>query len=533
MNFGFSEEQEELRKMVKRFLEEKSPESEVRRLMATAEGYDTAVWDQMAKELALQGLGIPEEFGGQGYGPVELYVVFEEMGAALFCCAVFLDRRARRQRGALRRHRGGQGGLPAGHRLGRDDRHGRLTDDAGLWDLTKTSTTASASGDGFVVNGVRSYVTDGNTSSIIFVPAMTAKGLSLFAVEGDAKGVARESLATMDQTRKQSRIVFSDAPATLVGVEGEALAGLETTLQVAAAALAAEQVGGRAARAQQLRRVRQEPRAVRSTDRIVPGDQAQVRRHALGRRVGQVRRVLRRLGRPGAQRRTGDRREPGEVVLLRGLLPLRGGEHPDSRRHRFHLGAPRAPVLQARQEFGALLGRPGLPPRTSGSAPRHLARCSPTSNSRAARRCWTFASPPRARGRSASHALIVVHGLPRAMGMGRQAAGLLPELAEHLANESGWIVATGTLSGVGGSTGTFSRDPVASRPADDPRTRRRGGASDLDGRLRLRRGARIGDRRRRRADPRRGDVRHAGPLGAVVRQRRGLPSRGADRRRRR
>ena len=42
------------------------------------------------------------------------------------------------------------------------------------------------------------------------------------------------------------------------------------------------------------------------------------------------------------------------------------------------------------------------------------------------------------------------------MGMGRQAAGLLPELAEHLATESGWIVATGTLSGVGGSTGTFS-----------------------------------------------------------------------------
>ncbi|MBW4078179.1 MAG: hypothetical protein HIU84_06660, partial [Acidobacteria bacterium] len=57
---------------------------------------------------------------------------------------------------------------------------------------------------------------------------------------------------------------------------------------------------------------------------------------------------------------------------------------------------------------------------------------------------------------SAEHILVLVHGLPRAMGMGRQAAGLLPELAEHLANESGWIVATGTLSGVGGSTGTFS-----------------------------------------------------------------------------
>jgi fermentation-respiration switch protein FrsA (DUF1100 family) len=56
----------------------------------------------------------------------------------------------------------------------------------------------------------------------------------------------------------------------------------------------------------------------------------------------------------------------------------------------------------------------------------------------------------------AGHALVIVHGLPRALGMGRQAAGLLPELAEHLANESGWLVATGTLSGVGGSTGTFS-----------------------------------------------------------------------------
>ena len=65
----------------------------------------------------------------------------------------------------------------------------------------------------------------------------------------------------------------------------------------------------------------------------------------------------------------------------------------------------------------------------------------------------------------ASHALIIVHGLPRAMGMGRQAAGLLPELAEHLATESGWMVATGTLSGVGGSTGTFS----ASQWLDDLR----------------------------------------------------------------
>ncbi len=244
MNFGFSDEQEELRKMVKRFLEEKSPESEVRRLMATAEGYDSAVWEQMAKELALQGLGIPEEFGGQGFGPVELYVVFEEMGAALFCSPYFstvaLAANAVLFVGTDADKAAYLPGIASGETIATV----ALTDDAGQWDLSKTSATATASGDGFVLNGVRNYVTDGNTASLIFVPAMTEKGLSLFAVRGDAHGVTREALATMDQTRKQSRIEFKDAPAALVGVEGEALAGLETTLQVAAAALAAEQVGG-------------------------------------------------------------------------------------------------------------------------------------------------------------------------------------------------------------------------------------------------------------------------------------------------
>ncbi len=244
MNFGFSEEQEELRKMVKRFLEEKSPETEVRRLMATAEGYDPAVWKQMANELALQGLGIPEEFGGQGYGPVELYVVFEEMGAALLCSPYFstvaLAANAVLLVGTDHDKSTYLPGIASGDTIATV----ALTDDEGKWDLSITSTTAAESNGEFVINGVRSYVTDGNTASIIFVPAMTAKGLSLFAVNGDANGVERVALATMDQTRKQSRIEFTNASASLVGVEGAALEGLETTLQIAAAALAAEQVGG-------------------------------------------------------------------------------------------------------------------------------------------------------------------------------------------------------------------------------------------------------------------------------------------------
>jgi alkylation response protein AidB-like acyl-CoA dehydrogenase len=244
MNFGFSEEQDELRKMVRRFLEEKSPESEVRRLMATTEGYDPAVWAQMANELALQGLGIPEEFGGQGFGPVELYVVFEEMGAALFCSPYFstvaLAANAILLVGSEKDHAEYLPGISSGETIATV----ALTDDAGLWDLSATSTTAKKSGDGFALDGIRSYVTDGSTATLLLVPAVTDQGLSLFAVKGDASGVTRESLATMDQTRKQSRIEFDGAPATLVGEEAGALAGLEATTQIAAAALAAEQVGG-------------------------------------------------------------------------------------------------------------------------------------------------------------------------------------------------------------------------------------------------------------------------------------------------
>jgi alkylation response protein AidB-like acyl-CoA dehydrogenase len=244
MNFGFSEEQDELRKMVRRFLDEKSPETEVRRLMATAEGYDPAVWSQMANELALQGLGIAEEFGGQGFGPVELYVVFEEMGAALLCSPYFstvaLAANALAFVGTDADKQAYLPGIAAGETIATL----ALTDDRGEWNVEGISITAEGAGSDFTLSGAANYVTDGSTASLILVPAKTSKGLSLFAVDGAAAGLTKTALPTMDQTRKQSRLEFAKTPAKLVGVEGGAAAGLATTLQIAAAMLAAEQVGG-------------------------------------------------------------------------------------------------------------------------------------------------------------------------------------------------------------------------------------------------------------------------------------------------
>jgi alkylation response protein AidB-like acyl-CoA dehydrogenase len=89
MNVSFSDEQEELRISIRRFLQDRSPEVEVRRLMETTEGYDPAVWRQMADQLGLQSLIIPEEYGGSGFSYIELTVVLEEMGAVLLCGPYF------------------------------------------------------------------------------------------------------------------------------------------------------------------------------------------------------------------------------------------------------------------------------------------------------------------------------------------------------------------------------------------------------------------------------------------------------------
>jgi alkylation response protein AidB-like acyl-CoA dehydrogenase len=244
MNFAFNEEQDELRRMVRKFLEEKSPETEVRRLMATPEGYDPAVWSQMAEQLGLQSLAIPEEFGGAGYGYVELTVVFEEMGAALLCAPYFstiaLAANALLTSGDDSAKSTYLPGIASGETIATL----AYTEDSGRWPIDDIAVEATESGGSWTISGAKNYVIDGATANLILVVARTKSGISLFAVDGDAAGLVREPLNTMDQTRKQARLVFDKTPATLIGTEGAAAPGVVKTLQLAAVALAAEQVGG-------------------------------------------------------------------------------------------------------------------------------------------------------------------------------------------------------------------------------------------------------------------------------------------------
>jgi alkylation response protein AidB-like acyl-CoA dehydrogenase len=244
VNFAFSEEQEELRRSVRRFLDDKSPVTEVRRLMETAEGYDPAVWSQMGQQLGLQGLHIPEEYGGSGYTYVELIVVLEEMGKSLLCAPYFSTVALAANAILAAGDDAAKKELLPGIASGESIATLALTEDNGRWDLEGIQLEATKSGDGYTLDGHKMFVIDGHTANLIVVVARTAAGISFFAVDGDASGLTRKALSTMDMTRKQARLEFSKTPARLIGTDGGGQAALSKTLDLAAVALAAEQVGG-------------------------------------------------------------------------------------------------------------------------------------------------------------------------------------------------------------------------------------------------------------------------------------------------
>ncbi len=244
MQFAFTEEQDQLRGFVRQFLEEKSSEATVRELMETESGYDAEVWSQMAEQMGLQSLMIPEAHGGQGFGWVEMIVVLEEMGRALLCAPFFSSAVLATSTLMLAGDDAAAGDYLPAMASGELIATLAITEESGRWDESGVAATATADGDAWKLNGVKHYVIDGHTAGMVLVAARTEAGVSLFAVDGDAAGMSRTALATMDQTRKQAKIELSDTPGRLVGADGSGWATIEKVLDRAAVALAAEQVGG-------------------------------------------------------------------------------------------------------------------------------------------------------------------------------------------------------------------------------------------------------------------------------------------------
>jgi alkylation response protein AidB-like acyl-CoA dehydrogenase len=243
--FGaFTDTQDQLRELARDYLRDKSPESEVRRLMATEEGYDPAVWKQTAQELGLQGIAIPEQYGGQGYGWVELGVVLEEMGRALVCAPFFstvvLAATTLLESGDEEAKQQYLPGIVDGSLIATV----ALTEENGRWDEDGVTLPASHSADGWTLSGAKHFVLDGAVAQLLIVPARTASGVSLFAVDATASGLTRTPSKTLDETRKLAVVELDATPGRLIGAEGGGWPVLTRVLDFAAIALAAEQAGG-------------------------------------------------------------------------------------------------------------------------------------------------------------------------------------------------------------------------------------------------------------------------------------------------
>jgi alkylation response protein AidB-like acyl-CoA dehydrogenase len=240
----FTPEQEQLREMARAFFEEVSSERAVREAMETGDGFDAAVWARIGAELGLTGLGIPEQYGGADCGPIELGVVMEEAGRTLLC-APYLSTMLLAVPALLASddEAAKQDYLP---RIAAGELRATLAwvEPSGDWTADGIALPARAADGGWTLTGEKSFVVDGHTAQLLLVLARTEQGLSLFAVEGDATGLARTSLETLDMTRKLARLDFDATPARLVGEQGGGAEILAAVEHSAISGLSAEQVGG-------------------------------------------------------------------------------------------------------------------------------------------------------------------------------------------------------------------------------------------------------------------------------------------------
>ena len=159
MSFSFTDEHVEFRSVLRRFLAEKSATVEVRRLMETDDGYDPDVWTAISQELGLTALHIPEDYGGQGFGTVELAIALEEMGRALLCAPYFSSVVLAATAIVNGANEDQKRMLLPPIASGETRASLAFTEENGRWEPDAVETVAKPVGDKFELNGVKSFAT--------------------------------------------------------------------------------------------------------------------------------------------------------------------------------------------------------------------------------------------------------------------------------------------------------------------------------------------------------------------------------------
>jgi alkylation response protein AidB-like acyl-CoA dehydrogenase len=237
MDFNFSDDQEQLRDAVRKWVD-KGYSFERRRAIERDGGFSREAWNELA-ELGLGGLYIGEDDGGLGMGPVAGMIVMEELGRGivlepfaqtLIAGAVLSGYGSADIKGNwLPRIAGGQAIVV----LAYQERKARYR-------LEVCDAKASKSGGGWTVTGAKGLVPAGDQADAYLVPAQVEGKIALFLVERSASGVEAKGYGTQDGSRA-AEVVFDKAAATLLTLDG--LAALEHAVDIGIAATCAEAVG--------------------------------------------------------------------------------------------------------------------------------------------------------------------------------------------------------------------------------------------------------------------------------------------------
>jgi len=249
VEFGFSEEQELLRKTVRDFLEQNAPMSRVREVMEASPVHAPDLWEEMAA-LGWTGLCFEESYGGAGLGMVELCVLVEELGRALtpvpflptaiagFALAEVGDS-AQRERWLAPICSGEATATLA------------ITEDRGTEDPDDFELHAVRDGDRWILSGRKRFVPDAAVADFLVVAARTDRddpgAVGLFVVPRDTPGVASAPMSSMDLLRPLAEVSFDGvtlANEFLLGADSRAAPGLAKVLDRARVMIAAEMVGG-------------------------------------------------------------------------------------------------------------------------------------------------------------------------------------------------------------------------------------------------------------------------------------------------
>jgi alkylation response protein AidB-like acyl-CoA dehydrogenase len=225
MDLGLTEEQELLKNSARDFLEKEVPEAYVRQMEEDETGYSPEVWRKMA-DLGWQGLIIPEDYGGVGFGFLDLIVLLEEFGRALVpgpfiptmvAATAILEGGSEAQK---------QEWLP---KIASGDIIGTLafTEPSARFDAEGVELKAEKQGENYVLNGTKLFIPDAHVADLLVVVARTGgsgeQGISLFLVDAKSSGISTEVLKTI-AADKQCEVKFENVSvpaANLLGGEGQ------------------------------------------------------------------------------------------------------------------------------------------------------------------------------------------------------------------------------------------------------------------------------------------------------------------------